>query len=182
MNYFEKNRLYLFIIIILVIFNISAIAAIIYHFRSERHPRGMHEGEYKRGFHLADSIGFSKAQAVQFDSMRAQFGRNNREIMGNIESLKHDMMAEISSDNPDTAKLRHIAIEIGTLHTQQKLITIDHFAQLKKLCTPEQAQKLNAIFHKMFKLQEGMPSRGGKQLRHGEGWDNRPFVQEDYPF
>ncbi len=183
MNYFEKNRIYIFIIIILLIFNISAITAIIFHIRAERHPameRRTEEG--RRGFHLTDSLGFNQEQKVAFDTLRAQFGRNTRTIMKKIEEQKHEMMFELTSDHPDTARLASIAREMGTLHVQQKLLTIDHFTRIRQLCTPDQLLKFNALFRKILLFEQNGQPRGGKQAHHGESWDNRPYFSDEMPF
>jgi Spy/CpxP family protein refolding chaperone len=181
MNYFEKTRIYIFIIIILVIFNISAITAIIYHFRSEhRKMRPDKEEAHDRGRHLADKIGFDKAQAVQFDSLRADFGRKAKTIMNTIQEKKLEIMNEFTSENPDTAKLYQITKEIGNLHTDMRRLSISHFMNVKKLCTPEQKVKLLDLFRNMMKMEEGPGFN--HQFKHGNPMDKKPFVQEELLF
>lgn len=182
MNYFERTRVYLFIIIILVIFNISAIVAIIYHIRSEhREMRPGREEGHDRGRHLAEKIGFDKAQAVQFDTLRADFGRKAKAILGTIQEKKLEIINEFTSENPDTAKLYKITHEIGNLHTNMRRLSIDHFMNVKKMCTPEQKTKLLELFRNMMKMEEGAPGFN-RQFRHSNPMDKKPFVPEGLLF
>jgi Spy/CpxP family protein refolding chaperone len=177
MNYFERTRLYLFIIIILVIFNISAIVAIIYHLHSEhRQMRPDREDARDRGRHLADKIGFDKVQAVQFDTLRADFGRKAKIIMNSIQEKKLEMLNEFTSENPDTAKLYKITHEIGNLHADMRRLSIDHFMSIKKICTPDQKAKLLDLFRNIMKMEEGPGFN--RQFRHGNPMDKKPFVPE----
>jgi Spy/CpxP family protein refolding chaperone len=177
MNYFERTRIYLFIIIILVIFNISAIVAIIYHLRSEhRQMRPDREEGHDRGRHLADKIGFDKAQAVQFDTLRADFGRKAKAIMNTIQEKKLEIINEFTSESPDTAKLYQLTRDIGNLHTDMRRLSIDHFMNVKKLCTPGQKTKLLDLFKNMMKMEEG--AGFNRQFRHGNPMDKKPFIPE----
>ena len=180
MNYFERTRLYLFIIIILAIFNISTIVAIIYHLRVEhRSMRNENREENKdRGRHLADKIGFDKAQAIQFDTLRADFGRKAKIIMSSIQEKKLEMMNEFTIETPDTAKLYKLTIDIGNLHAQMRRLSIDHFMRVKKICSPEQKTKFLDLFRNMMKMEEGP----GFNHRHGNPMDKKPFVSQDFLF
>lgn len=178
MNYFERTRLYLFVIIILVIFNIATIVAIIYHLRAEH--RGMRpdrEESRDRGKHLADKIGFDKIQAVQFDTLRAEFGRKAKAIMGNIQEKKLEILSEFTSENPDTTKLYQITREIGNLHGEMRRLSIDHFMSVKKICNPEQKTKLLDLFRDMMKMEGGHPGFD-RQLRHGGPMNRKPLTSE----
>jgi hypothetical protein len=179
MNYFERTRLYLFIIIILVIFNISAIVAIIYHLRSDHHQMRPERGEsVDRGRHLADKIGFDKAQAVQFDTLRADFGRKAKTIMTSIGEKKLEMLNEFTSENPDTTRLYKLTRDIGNLHAEMRRLSIDHFMNVKKICSPEQKVKLLDLFRNMMKMEEGP----GFNRRHGNPMEKKPFIPEGLPF
>jgi len=177
MNYFEKTRLYLFIIVVLAIFNISAIVAIIYHLRTE-HRFNRTENREDRGKHLSDKIGFDKAQAVEFDTLRADFGRKTKAIMTSITDKKMEMMNEFTSETPDTSKLYKLTNEIGNLHAQMRRLSIDHFMSVKKICNPEQKTKLLDMFRNMMKMEEGP----GFNRRHGGSMDQKPFVPEGMSF
>jgi Heavy-metal resistance len=174
MNYFERTRLYLFIIIVLVIFNITAIVAIVYHLRSEhRQMRPDREDNRDRGRHLADKIGFDKVQAVQFDTLRADFGRKAKVIMNSIQEKKLEMLNEFTSETPDTAKLYQLTREIGNLHAAMRRLSIDHFLAIKKISTAEQKAKLLGLFRNLMNMEEGP-----RQFRHGNPPDKKPYVPE----
>ena len=177
MNYFERTRLYLLIIIVLVIFNISAIVAIIYHLRTEhRIMRPEREDARDRGRHLADKIGFDKAQAIQFDTLRADFGRKNKIIMSAIQEKKLEMLTEFTSENPDTVKLYEITHEIGNLQANMRRLSIDHFMSVKKICTIEQKAKLIELFRNIMKMEEGPGYK--RQFRHSNPMDKKPLIHE----
>jgi hypothetical protein len=67
---------------------------------------------------------------------------------------------------------------IGMLHSELKKITYSYYLEFKRISTPEQKEKLNEIFSRMFEGEipagqgKGMQGRGfGK--RHGQYKNNQ---------
>jgi len=131
------------------------------------------ETGHDRGQHLANQIGFDKAQTILFDTLRADFGRKAKLIMNTIQDKKSEMMNEFTSENPDTTKLYRLTSELGNLHADMRRLSIDHFMAIKKICTSEQKAKLLNIFRNMMNMDEGP-----RQYRHGNPMDKKPFVSE----
>ena len=64
------------------------------------------------------------------------------------------MIEELGKENSDPQVLDSLARKIGTLNTSLRRHTGDYFLHLKEICTPEQQQKLTAIFKQMMQLEE----------------------------
>ena len=96
--------------------------------------------------------------------MHTEFSDKSLEIIHELDSLRYEMMEELSNDNPDSLKLDKIAEEIGTWHVKLKKQTIYHFKQMKRNCNVEQRRHLSKIYRKM----QEPPERG-----FGRNWQER---------
>ena len=60
------------------------------------------------------------------------------------------MIDEIAKLNPNIENLDSIAKEIGNLHYELKLNTINHFIELKGICNDQQQEILQTMFKQMI--------------------------------
>lgn len=153
MNYFTKKNIVVVIISILLIVNIASISTVIYltYKKQPVKSRSSHES-YKR---VRNNLRFSSEQRETFEVFYRNYQQKTREIFHQLRQKKIMMMDEFSKPETDSTTLNKLALETGHLHTQLKLLTIDHLLDLKKICTPEQFQFLEGVFRK--KIMEDEP-------------------------
>lgn len=67
-------------------------------------------------------------------------------------NARYRMLYEIAKPEPSVVELNKISASIGHLHQALKTQTFKHMLNLKKVCTPEQAKKLDDIFMEILEI------------------------------
>jgi Spy/CpxP family protein refolding chaperone len=122
------------------------------------------------GFHrMAEYLNLQDEQRVEFHERERAY----RDSIYYYRLLLNDLDARIvqalSASAPDIEQLNGYAYESGHLQERIKRLTIRHFLELQELCTPEQREKLNAMFSQMHQGY-GQHKRGqgkGRGMQHG---------------
>ncbi len=172
MNYFLKQRFSFWLVFFLVVINIAAISTIVYHIISEKSAIQSAEPGIDAGKIINQELSLNTDQRNLFQHVNREYNQKSKKILDQLTEKRSEMLAELAEENPDTSLLHSIAEDIGHLHTDLKLLTIDNFLELKKICTPGQQQQLSKMYNDILDT-EG-PFKGyGKQYRyryrHGQG-------------
>jgi len=177
MNPTNKYRILIWIIVILVATNLSTIGSFYYHRISEaKTPETKQEnqnaipGEQRTRF-FRDQLNLNDEQLDQFRENNRTFNRTARGIEMNLTQLREDLITELGKQNPDSARLDQMAIEVGNNHRELKQVTTSFYLDMKKICTPEQKVKLHELFQSMLNKdnQVNLPRPGNQ----GGRWRNQ---------
>ena len=89
----------------------------------------------------------------------------------NLAQLRGDLINELGAQNPDTARLKQMAADVGNNHRELKEVTTTFYLNMKKICTVEQQAKLHEIFQSMLNKdnQINLPQPGNM----GGRWRNK---------
>jgi periplasmic protein CpxP/Spy len=170
----NKTRILLWAVIALAVLNIATIATVFWHMSKANRfidrenfemnapaPNGMKQV-------IKENLKLSDYQVVKFDSIDNKFRTESKAIFEEMKTLRRDMINEITSDNPDSAKLIEFTKALGNLHIELKMRTFNFYFSMKKICQPEQQKELSKFFRKMFMF-EGMPGPGmGRDFKERE--------------
>jgi len=151
MNYFKNRNLFIWMIVILLVINISAISTIIFHvyfFKPTQHSELMSR-ERPHKF-MKKELNLSPVQEKKFSQFKTEFRNNSKEILELLKANRIVMMEELSKTNPDTTKLNQIADKIGFLHASLKKKTIKHFIDMKNICDSGQFVRLGRMYEYMI--------------------------------
>jgi Spy/CpxP family protein refolding chaperone len=173
-TYFTRYRILVWLVIILLIINISAITTIFLGLnvgdRKETRPFHrrieMHRHQDVRFFE--ESLNLSPDQHAQFKASRHKFFSEAKKLAGQMHDKRVEFVNELASPEPDTLKLMEIADEIGNLHSKLKYQTYKHYIEMKKICNKEQEEKLTRIFKSMLYKEDGFISPGGRHDKKHE--------------
>ena len=175
MNPTNKYRILIWIIVILVATNLSTIGSFYYHRISEAKEtkqgnQNAIPGEQRARF-FRDQLNLNDEQLDQFRDINRTFNRTARGIEMNLAQLREDLIKELGTQNPDSARLNQMAIEVGNNHRELKQVTITFYLNMKKICTAEQQVKLHEIFQSMLNKdnQVNLPRPGNQ----GGRWRNK---------
>jgi hypothetical protein len=177
MDYFIKKRFSFWLVFFLLIVNVAAISTILYHIYSDKPASSSTEESYSAGKIITNELGLSADQKDMFHSINSSYNQQSQKILDQLTEKRSEMLAELGEENPDTLILNTIANDIGDLHAALKLLTIENFLELKKICTTDQQLQLSKIYKDMLES-EGHFKGYGKQYRHryrkgqggGKGW------------
>jgi len=177
MNATNKYRILIWIIVILVATNLSTIGSFYYHRITESKVTEVKQeeqtnipGEQRTRF-FRDQLNLNDEQLNQFREINRTFNRTARGIEMNLAQLREDLIKELGTQNPDSARLNQMAIEVGNNHRELKQVTTTFYLNMKKLCTAEQQAKLHEIFQSMLNKdnQVNLPQPGNQ----GGRWRNQ---------
>lgn len=181
MNYFNKQRLLIWALIILVVINVTAIGTIIYQnyrfrqhtfppkFDLEKFDQNVKDRFDEHEFFLRKELDLNKDQMTKFREYRRAYFQETRLLMDSLRTKRKQLMKELSNDEPDKAQLMRLSDEIGALHAELKVATVKHFLQMKKTIGPQQQHKLNRMFMDMMnndRMHRGKSPAHGRH-RHG---------------
>ena len=161
MNTKIKKTLLIGTIIILLVVNISALSTIIYNkkVRAKKQDEisNVQDGIRRQGMRrfLQEELNLSEEQFHEFQDINTNYSRDSRKIAFQMREKRYEMMKEIAKKNPNSENLDQIAQDIGSLHYELKKLTINHFTELKDICTEEQQKILHEMFIQMLSIQDG---------------------------
>ncbi len=153
-TFFSQNRLLIWLVIFLLVLNVSAISSIIFQrvrepesvslpFRPPVPDETMMPGE---GRFLRDFLELDREQFEHCRIDRHAFQVKAWSITEELREKKIEFLKELDKKNPDTARIEQIAEEIGQLHKTLRLETGEYYLKLRRLCNDQQQQKLHHFF------------------------------------
>ncbi|HEY4613571.1 MAG TPA: periplasmic heavy metal sensor [Bacteroidota bacterium] len=163
MDYFSKKRLAFWGVVLLVIMNISALTTVWFqqHRRQEvlRRPELERPGPPQQRVmqFLKEELQLTEGQTTQFAEYQKRHFAHARVIRDAIRDLKHELFQELSTQGPDTVKVQRLAAAIGAEQSELEKITFYHFLDLKRMCTPVQQPKLDALFDELLRMLDPHP-------------------------
>lgn len=172
-TYFTQSRILIWLIVILVIINISAIITVFYNIKSrndfsERNklPTGKEYSHQHRGRSFKSCMNLNEEQHRHFREAKQKFFMEATKISDQMHKKRIEFINEMASDSPDTIKIKEIAGEIGSLHAELKYQTYKHYIEMKSVCTIEQEEKLMYLFKSMLHEDSLPPMRGRYDKDH----------------
>lgn len=180
MNKQTKKTLLVLLVIVLVVVNISALVTIIFSEKRDLPLNKPFDNEISeeiesRGMYrfIKDELKLTDEQFDQFRVIHKTSMLKSRKIAVELNNKRQNMMSEIAKENPNLEKLDTIAKEIGELHYNLKLNTINHFLELKDICNEEQQESIQILFMRLLSNQNHDELRPNKP-RRGRNRKERP--------
>jgi Spy/CpxP family protein refolding chaperone len=170
-TYFNRYNILFWLIIILLIINVSAITTIFLGIRIKdrkdikQFPPKIEYHRHHEGRLFDRSLNLTEEQRQHFRKAKHKFYSEAKKIAGQMHKKRVEFLNELASDDPDTIKLQEIAEEIGSLHTKLKYQTYKHYLDMKSICTNEQEEKLIKIFKSMLYKEDSFMSPRDSNLR-----------------
>lgn len=152
----NKLSTYKLVIALLIALNLTTVGTILvnqYKVRQEKESILIDPESNVRinGRYFRHELGFDNHQMQEFRTVNRAFQPAARNLLMQIDSLKNESFVELNLATPDTVKLNRIASEIGNRHGQLKHSTHRYYMQVRTICTPEQAGKLQEVFVPLFR-------------------------------
>ncbi|MBK7631729.1 MAG: hypothetical protein IPJ23_13700 [Ignavibacteriales bacterium] len=154
MDIFKQKRYLIFVIVLLVILNLATILMIWLN----KPPQHMMQREQRRPeqekMHiqqlLKDELGFDKTQTEQYLKLRKEQQERASLIQNEIQRIKKQMFDEVLKDNPQTSLSDSLLKLSQEKMADLEQLTFRHFLDLKKLCKPDQQDKLKFLIGEFF--------------------------------
>lgn len=172
MNMNTKIRNLWVAVIMLLLLNLVTVGTIIYH--------NLQDGTIEEDILLAPDtepingkyfryhLNFDENQMNVFRKSNGEFRKKANELIRNIAVQKNTLFKELQNQDPNQEKIKEISSEIGSLHTELKIITADFYMTLNAVCNEEQKIKMKNTFFPLFKETPNT----GKGCGNGNGMHN----------
>ena len=177
MNIFNNNRIVFWILIFLVLINITAFATYFIYMRKPAVEPFPGSG-FKHGIALKQELSLTSGQSLKVNEINATYKASSEPIVAAIKEKKAILLEELSKENTDISLVAKLADDVVTEQKKLQLANIKQFLDLKKVCTPEQTQKLSRIYSELY----GCENKGGglgQGNGQGKGYRHRYGQQKD---
>ena len=103
----------------------------------------------ERGRFMAKQLQFTPEQMKEFDDIRTKFHEELDELMDDSKRISREIMEEISSENPDTIKLKAFSEKFGETQKAQKEMMIKHLLEIRSKCSPSQQANFKKVLRRI---------------------------------
>jgi len=175
MKLYNNNRFVFWILIFLLLINITALATYFFYLRKPANGT-IPAAELKKGVALRQELSLTPDQSLKVNTINATYKAASEPVVEAIREKKADLLEELSNDITDMEQVEKLANEIVSEQKQLQMAHIKQFLDLKKVCTPEQTQKLSQIYSELY----GCENKGmGRGKGNGKGYRHRYGQQKD---
>jgi Spy/CpxP family protein refolding chaperone len=167
MNFFQKNRLILWVLILLTVINISALVSF-FMFTKTPAPAACCTPEEQQCVAFRDELDLSAEQTLKVSDINKKYTESAEPIATAIKETRAAILTELEKETPDTTQLNILANQLTLLQMKIQRENIKQYGDLKRVCTPEQVQKLSALYRDLY----GCPMKNGQmkhRYRNGQG-------------
>jgi protein CpxP len=150
-----KNKILILAIVALLITNIAMLVFFL--------NKPGHKG-FKRGRDAAltefvqQDLGFSQQQMQRFDSLGKQHKEKVRLVMDSLRNSKEQELKTLAAAGFSDSAMLQSASRSASGQTAMELLMLQHFKNIRGLCTPEQQSKFDTLYYKLWQ-------RKGKQKK-----------------
>lgn len=168
MNSSNKNRLIFFVLLFLVIVNLSALATF-FIYRSHQNEVVVCDAmQAGCGNAFKSELGLSEDQSRKVEVINSQYQEASGPVVAQIRNIRSEILDELSAEIPDTLYLKQKSSELCDLQLRLQKANFTQYLELKKVCDPGQAQRLSALYRELYGCAR-MGNGRGRMQRH-RGW------------
>jgi Spy/CpxP family protein refolding chaperone len=176
MDYFKKNKVLGWIIVVGLVINIAAISTILYkvYFQRDKLENNRFQSKEPHDF-ISKELNLSPEQIKKFKEIKDSSKEEAKTIFTTMSNQRKELLNELAVINPDTFKINNYISEIEKSQSLLLHHTVNHYLKLKNVLREDQYENLNLLFMDMFgcdKNKGGKCGRnennGGKRHRHGQ--------------
>ncbi|MEI7723804.1 MAG: hypothetical protein WCK09_01800 [Bacteroidota bacterium] len=167
MNFFHKNRLIFWVLIILVVINISALVSFFF-FTKTPETIACCPPETQQCSAFRDELKLTAAQSLKVAEINKIYKASAEPIATAIKETRAAILTELEKEAPDSTHLNALVNQIALLQSNIQKENIKQYTNLKHVCTPDQANRLSALYRDLY----GCPMQNGQmnhRYRHGQG-------------
>ena len=145
-----KSKLYLLIIGILLVSNI--VMLFVFLGNKDEGKKGNHgpdRGAMMKEF-LEKEIGFNQQQLQQYDTLSKQHKEKMKADFDALKSNKELQFKELGTKGFTDSAINDVVSRTAEKQKSMELQMLNHFAAIRKICTPEQQPKFDSLFYKIW--------------------------------
>jgi Spy/CpxP family protein refolding chaperone len=167
MNFFSKTRFVFWLLIFLVVINLSVLVTFLVLF-SQTSGTTKQQSQGKAGMAFRKELSLSPSQSEKVDCILGDYRNSTDPVATNIRNNRASLLEELAKDKPDTNILNKYADEICLSQKQIQMASVRQYMALKEICNPLQCQRLSSLYYELY----GCDAQC-KRMGQGKGMMNR---------
>jgi hypothetical protein len=166
MNFFDKNRLAFWLLMVLIVINVSALVTF-FLANGTNSGNALNGSENRPGAALKSELSLTPDQNIKVDEINSGYKASSETIILSIKEKKAELLEELSKENTDTNLVKVILHDLDIRQNNLQQVNIKQFLELKKICTPEQTRKLSKIYSELYGCDvKGKGQGNGQGMKH----------------
>lgn len=164
MNFIEQKRVLIWIIGVLLTFNITAGITFLVHISKEKTM----EVQTQETDYLKQELNLNDEQVRGLGRIRTEFRKSSQPLAARIRETRKVLIEEMAQKPPDTLRMKELSAELGEFQGELTYQIASQFLSIQNICSPDQALKLNAAYQYLFGVEDTL-TQHGKGYRHRWG-------------
>ncbi len=144
----SKNKLLVIIVGILLLTNIALIAFILFNKPPEKRGRGDREAMMTE--FLQKQVGFNEQQMQQYDTLNKQHKEKMRMRFDEMRSNRQQVYKTVGDQSFSDSAINDAAAKLSASQKDMEAGLLQHFASIRKICTPDQQPKFDSMLYKIW--------------------------------
>lgn len=165
-----KNRMWGFIVGILVVANIATLGGFWYIKFHNNNAVGLPRGQANTKNFIITQLGLNASQQQTYEQLVQQHRQKVGAIQEELHRAKDAFFNSVARPETSQAELDTLSSNIANYEKQLDMLTYQHFKQVRALCNNEQKAKFDNIIKQVMRM---MGPGGGRPPR-GPGGDLPP--------
>ena len=153
----NRSKVYLVIIAILVVANISLLAFFLPKKETPKKEFSRPDRSAYIAAFLQKEVGFDAQQLKQYDTLSATHKEKMSSIFSKMKGNKGEQFRQLVAGGFTDSAINAVADKSRDAQKSAEIIMLTHMRNIRMICTPEQLPKFDSLFVKVLN-------------RRGEGW------------
>lgn len=169
MNYFSKNKILGWLILVGLIINIVAISTILYKrnsFLNNKIEKDLPPQHSPFEF-IKKELNLSEEQSEKFKKIKEEMRIEAKVIFDSLKIKRNELMTVLAQEKSDQQSINSLSNEIVALQSKLLHHSINQYLRLKKILSHEQQLKFIEVYKDIFGCDNMKHRRGGKGKHHG---------------
>ena len=175
MNFFTKNRFVFWLLIFLIVILLTTLITLMTYYSNQAKTTNQQKPE-NPGNAFRRELSLSASQSEKVEAILADYRSTTEPIVTDIRNHRIQILDELAESKPDKSILDMYIEEISQLQKQMQNASVHQYLALKEICTPDQCQRLSALYFELYGFREQAKGHGkgqgkGQMRRYRGGRD-----------
>jgi len=162
----SKSKFVFWLMIFLVVVNISMLVTLILLFSKKTETANPASGEDLINS-LSNSLSLSPAQNEKVKVILDGYKKLTDPLIADIRNHRMQIVEEAAKNKPDKAQLHKYEEEISLLQKQMQNASVNQYLELKEICTPAQCERLSALYRELYSKGSNESDKGPRHRHRG---------------
>lgn len=152
MNFFSKNRVVFWLLIFLIMVNLTVLITFVVFF-SQKEKISEEKAVEKPEMAFSKELSLTPSQSAIAEGILEDYRKSTEPIRNGIRSYRTELLEELTRENADTVILNRCTDGICLLQKQMQKASVKQYMALKKICNSDQCERLSSLYFELYGFQ-----------------------------